>query len=85
MEIMSQGAEELNRALHRLNLETQIWALERERVRVGEDWFTPGNIDKDKELRDAYTELVKDYPADTTTEARANLAKLDSDCGHRRI
>ena len=82
MVLMAQGAEELNRGARRLNLETQIWALERERERVGENWFTPSNRDKHKELRETYAELVRDYPADTTTEARANLAKLNSDCGN---
>jgi hypothetical protein len=79
MELMAQGAEELNRGARRLNLETRIWALEHERERVGDDWFTPSNKDKHKELREAYAELVRDYPADSTTEARANLAKLNSD------
>ena len=82
MEVMAQGAEELNRAAHRLNLETHIWALERERERVGEDWFTPSNNDKHKELRETYAELVREYPPDTTTEARANLTKLNSDSGN---
>ena len=76
MELLAQGATELERATHRMLLESRIKLYESGRTRAGETWFEKSNEDQHQELLDTYAELLRDYPAESTVPARTQLDQL---------
>lgn len=76
VELLAQGASELERATHRMLLESRIKLMEFERVQLGEGWFEVSNADKHQELLDTYAELIRDYPSESTAPVRAQLDQL---------
>lgn len=79
MELLAQGASELEQATHRLSLESKIRLHEQQRARLGEGWFYSSNTDKHQELLDAYAELIREFPNESTNQFRAQLAQLHAD------
>lgn len=77
MELLAQGASELERATHRMALESGIRLLESKRARLGDGWFDVSNADQHQELLDTYAELIRDYPGESIAPARAQLDQLD--------
>lgn len=78
-ELLAQGASELERATHRMLLESRIKLMEFERAELEEDWFEASNADRYQELLNTYAELIRDYPRDSTASARAQLDQIHSD------
>ncbi len=79
MELLAQGASELEQATHRLSLESKIMLREQQRARLGKGWFCLSNTDKHQELLDAYAELIREFPNESTNQFSEQLAQLHAD------
>ncbi len=79
MELLAQGATELERVTHRMALEATIRNLEFKRSRIGDDWFESSNEPEHQELIDTYDLLLSEYPSETRASLRVQFDQLNSD------
>jgi antitoxin component YwqK of YwqJK toxin-antitoxin module len=63
----------------RFKLEQQIINSEKARLKVGAEWFSVLNYEKQKELTNAYEELILDYPNQLTNSAKQQFQQLQLD------
>lgn len=79
MELLAKGASEFERSAHRLNLNAKVMLLEQRKEHLSNDWFAASNTEDQNVLIDTYEELIRDFSDESTTGARAQLAKIHTD------
>lgn len=76
-ELLASGAESFERSTRLMLLETKISSLERERFRLGDDWFSSSNIEKREQLDSFYKELFSEFPTEIPRHLKHSKLQLD--------
>ena len=79
MDLLVEGAAELERISDKFLLETTIKTLELKRERLGEEWFSPENSENHEKLLDSYHQCLQTNSPHHSSDAQAKLDKLYAD------
>ena len=79
IKLVSHGTSKFKKPVRRINLETTIKVMERQRGRLSKGWCQASNIDEHGNSLGAYAETIREFPNDSISQAKVMLAQPHTD------